>query len=171
MTKTCLHIIALAAVCSTSAWAQAPLTPGPRSAPRPNPQTTVSTATSGATSITLAGCLYRSAQVPGTTGARAGSDEFVLADASTRPAAAAETGAAGTSGRVPPTGNMYEVERLPAERLRALVGKRVELSGKIDTDGAERPAVDPADDRLPEFEAVSIREIAGTCPATPAPRR
>ena len=48
-----------------------------------------------------------------------------------------------------------------------LVGKRVEITGHIDADpdhltGAARDVTD-----LPELETASIREVSGTCPATP----
>jgi hypothetical protein len=76
---------------------------------------------------------------------------------------------------------MYKVESIPDERLKGLVGKRVEVTGKIDPEGfpatnrpgAATPDKGPGPDQinLPEFEAASIREIPGTCPATPAPRK
>ena len=44
--------------------------------------------------------------------------------------------AVGTSGTVPSTGNMYKVENIPDGRLKALVGKRVEVSGRIDPEDA-----------------------------------
>jgi hypothetical protein len=86
---------------------------------------------------------------------------------------------------MPATGNMYKVENLPDERLKKLVGKRVEVTGRIDPEGlpaAARPGVGtgaptrdlglgPDEISLPEFEAASIREISGTCPATPAAPR
>jgi hypothetical protein len=74
---------------------------------------------------------------------------------------------------------MYKVEKIPDEQLKALVGKRVEVTGRIDPEGAGtgRPAAGATPDRglgpdkinLPEFEAASIREVSGACPATPAP--
>lgn len=183
------------ALFSTAALAasQAPQNPGQQTAPRPNPQTPAPTATAGQTTTTLNGCLYREAQVPGRTpniAERAGVlEDYILADA-TMPAGQGQPGATpratGTSGTVPTTGNMYKVEDIPDERLKALVGKRVEVTGRIDPEGApwsvDRPGgttgaatpdrgVGPDRINLPEFEASSIREIAGTCPATPAPRK
>jgi hypothetical protein len=77
----------------------------------------------------------------------------------------------------------FKLEHADDEKLQALVGKRVEVTGKIDAeagDTANRPAATgtagaPATDRnvgpdqieLPEFEVTSIKEVAGTCPATP----
>jgi hypothetical protein len=76
---------------------------------------------------------------------------------------------------------MYKVEDVADEKLRALVGKRVEVTGRIDPEGGGlgRPAGGPSPDKglgpdsinLPEFEATSIKEVSGTCPATPAPRK
>ena len=86
---------------------------------------------------------------------------------------------------MPASGNMYKVEKIPDERLKALLGKRVEVTGRIDPQRAQAPGrpgaatgaptrdLGPGPDKinLPEFEASSIREIAGTCPATPARRK
>jgi hypothetical protein len=183
------------ALCSTAALAasQAPQNPGQQTAPRPDPQTPAPTATAGQTRTTLVGCLYREAQVPGRTPnvvERAGVlEDYILADAviaagQVRPGAT--PGATGTTGTVPASGNMYKVESIPDERLKALVGKKVEVTGRIDPEGlpapvgrpgaatgAPTPDRGPGPDQvnLPEFEASSIREIAGTCPATPAPRK
>jgi hypothetical protein len=147
-------------------------------------------ATAQQPTTTLVGCLYREDQVPGrkpNVAERAGVlEDYILADASmpsgqARPGAT--PGATGTAGTVPTQGNMYKVENIPDERLKALVGKRVEVSGKIDAEGSpasrSNPTGAPTPDRglgpdqinLPEFEAASIREISGTCPAAPAPRK
>jgi hypothetical protein len=130
------------------------------------------------------GCLYRESQVPGRTPTvveRAGVlEDYILADAAmpapARPGTPPQ--AVGTSGTVPSTGNMYKVENIPDERLKALVGKRVEVSGRIDPEdaglgGAAAPDRGPGPDdvNLPEFEAASIRELSGTCPAAPASRK
>jgi hypothetical protein len=107
-------------------------------------------------------------------------EDYILADATmpapTRPGT--PPAAVGTSGSVPSTGNMYKVENVPDDRLKALVGKRVEVSGRIDPEkgglgGAASADRGPGPDQvnLPEFEASSIREIGGTCPAAPAPRK
>ena len=65
--------------------------------------------------------------------------------------------------------------------LGVMVGKRVEVTGKIDAErsAAGQPTVAPTPDRgpgpdaisLPEFEAASIREISGMCAPTPAAAR
>jgi hypothetical protein len=133
---------------------------------------------------TLSGCLYREAQVPGRTpnvAERAGIlEDYILADATAASTASATSGATGTSGAARPvTGTMYKVERIADDQLKALVGKRVEVTGKIDPEGTPaRPAgaqpdrsLSPDTVNLPEIEAASIREISGACPATPAPLR
>jgi hypothetical protein len=140
---------------------------------------------------TLTGCVYRENDVPGrkpNIAERAGVlEDYILADArvkggGTRDKSSESTpGAAGTSGMA---GSMYKLEKIPDERLRAVVGKRVEVTGRIDAERGDRPAgttggeakepdksAGPDRVELPEFEVTSIREIAGTCPATPAPRR
>jgi hypothetical protein len=132
------------------------------------------------TTMTLAGCLYREEQVPGrkpNVAEKAGVlEDYILADASI----AGGTKPGLISGSTPASGNMYKVEGPSDERLKSLVGKRVEITGRIDPEGgpgaspgAPRPdrGLGPDSVNLPEFEATSIRDIAGTCPAAPAPRK
>jgi hypothetical protein len=137
--------------------------------------------TRGTAQTTLTGCLYNERDVPGRTpnvAEKAGVlEDFILADV-TMPAApsggsrATTPGVAGTSGTAP---TMYKVENIADETLRGLVGKRVEVAGRID---AERGQTAPTPDKgigpdrinLPEFEASSIKEVTGTCPAKPAGR-
>jgi hypothetical protein len=121
--------------------------------------------------VTLAGCLYREDQVPGrkpNVAERAGVlEDYILA------------GASNTATKKPPTaGNMYKVEGPSDEQLKALVGKPVEVTGRIDPEGVGKTPGTPNRDRglgpdtinLPEFEASAIRGSSGSCPATPAPR-
>ena len=75
---------------------------------------------------------------------------------------------------------MFKLELIADEKLKAAVGKRVEVTGRIDAEAGDRksaaaPAVSPTDKAigrdaidLAEFEVVSMREVAGSCPATPA---
>ena len=150
----------------------------------PAPTTPAAASTVAQTTATLVGCLYRENQVPGRTPTvveRAGVlEDYILADAMmpapARPGTPPQ--AVGTSGTVPSTGNMYKVENIPDERLKALVGKRVEVSGRIDPEDAGLGGAatrdrgpGPDDVNLPEFEAASIRELSGTCPAAPAARK
>ncbi len=161
--------------------ASQPQYPPPQTPPR-TPAATVEQA-----KTTLTGCLYREDQVPGRKPNVAESagvlEDYILADASasgtpTKPSAA--PGATGTAGTTPKSGNMYKVEGPPDEKLKALVGKRVEVTGRIDPEGGPGASPGtPKPDRglgpdqinLPEIEATSIREVSGTCPAAPAPRK
>ena len=194
MTIGTLTLFATAALSAAQA-AQAP-SPQPSTPPRQTqpstqepsdrstPQSPPTATTTAQTTATLVGCLYRESQVPGRTPnvvERAGVlEDYILADATMPPATRPGTppGAVGTSGAVPSTGNMYKVENVPDERLKALVGKRVEVSGRIDPEdaglgGASTRDRGPGPDQvnLPEFEASSIREVSGTCPAVPASRK
>ena len=133
-----------------------------------SPQNPIRPATSGLTTTVLVGCLYRETQVSGKPGDY---DDYILADATTPPAGPSRpnptTGVTGTSGIVPSTGNMYEVENVRDFRLDAFVGMRVELEGTIDPGGSG--GSDQA--HLPNFEAKTIRAVDGTCPPNPAPRK
>ena len=142
---------------------------------------TPASASQATASTTLSGCLYREEQVPGRKPnpvERAGIlEDYILADASV---ASTQKGPQGLTGNTPASGNMYKVEGPSDERLKALVGKRVEVMGKIDPEGGpgaspgkprEDRGIGPDKINLPEFEATSIREISGTCPATPAARK
>jgi hypothetical protein len=150
-----------------------------------NPPPTQS-ATSVKPTTTLVGCLYREDQVPGrkpNAAERAGIlEDYILADASvaTGDAKTGTPGTAGTSGTsaAPASGNMYKIEGPSDDKLKPLVGKRVEVAGRIEPTGGRtdthtpgaRPNTGPGRDQieLPEFEASSIREVSGTCPANPA---
>ncbi len=160
--------------------AQAPQDAGqPQTAPRPTTQSPTATAQQPTT--TLVGCLYREDQVPGrqpNVAERAGVlEDYILADAA-MPSGQAKPGTAvGTSGTAPSSGTMYKVEGPADEQLKALVGKRVEVTGRADPQrgpgGAPAAATPdrgpgPDDINLPEFEAASIKETSGTCPATPS---
>jgi hypothetical protein len=135
---------------------------------------------------TLTGCVYREEDVPGRApnpAERAGVlEDYILAEVSapgkTSPSPTSTPGATGTSGIAQ---KMYKLELVDDEKLKTLVGKRVEVIGRIDAEAgdATKPAearpTTPTDkaigrDRidLPEFEVSTIREIAGTCPAKPS---
>lgn len=163
-------------------------TPTQQPTPRPSePQATApSQAETGTTK--LFGCVYRERDVPGRSpnvAEQAGVlEDYILADASmtNEPSSATPSttpGATGTSGTAH---KMYKLERIPDEQLKAMVGKRVEVTGKIDAEAgdARKPAgtagttpqpdksVGPDQINLPEFEVTSIRETTGSCPAKPS---
>ena len=159
---------------------------------RPQNPPTDATAQAPMAETTLSGCVYKEQDVPGRTpdvAERAGvMEDYILADVkpagqeSTSPSSAtpgAAPGVAGTAGAMP---RMYKLEKIADERLRAVIGKRVEVTGRIDADrgdvakgpaGAQPQAdknIGPDKIELPEFEVTEIREVAGTCPAKPAGR-
>jgi hypothetical protein len=153
----------------------------PDQAQKPSQETVTTTVTT-----TLIGCLYNEDQVPGRTpnvAERAGIlEDYILANATVK-TGQGKPGATGTSGTVPASGGMYKIEKIADEKLKALVGKKVEVTGRIDPQhaqkagpgsatGAPTPDVGPSPDRinLPELEASSIREISGQCPAKPEMR-
>jgi hypothetical protein len=140
--------------------------------------------------VTLSGCVYREQDVPGrapNVAERAGIlEDYILAEVTpSQPQGTPSTstpGAAGTSGTVK-AGTMYKLELIEDEKLRAVVGKRVEVTGRIDAEAGDKtataatPPTTQTDrvigrDRidLPEFEVTSIREVTGTCPAKPSAR-
>lgn len=155
-----------------SAQAQAPT-------PQPGPQTQSAQAAPTATT-TIVGCVYEEKDVPGRSpniAERAGIlEDYILAEV--RPAASAP-GAVGTSGAAQ-LGTMYKLEHADDSKLKAVVGKRVEVTGRVDResgDSTARPSATPAPsgadkaigrDRvdLAEFEVVSLKEVSGACPAT-----
>ena len=180
-----LTLFTTAALSVEAAQTPSASSPPPRQTQPSTQQPTTGSATTVAqTTATLVGCLYRESQVPGrkpTVVEQAGVlEDYILAGATmpapTRPGT--PPAAVGTSGTTPSTGNMYKVENIPDDRLKALVGKQVEVTGRIDPEDAGLgggPARDrgpgPDDVNLPEFEAASIREVSGTCPAVPASRK
>ena len=126
----------------------------------------------------MVGCLYREDQVPGRSpnvAERAGVlEDYILVDAA--PASGAQrsgtpAGATSATGATAASGRMFKVEGIDDDRLKAMVGKRVEVSGRVDADveGRQDKSVGPDRINLPEFEAQSIREVSGECPATPRP--
>jgi hypothetical protein len=117
--------------------------------------------------------------------------QFVLAEVPSSPIAAARAAAPGdapgttpspigTSGTSAP---VYRLQLVDADKLKTLVGRRVEVVGRVATPSgdhidasAARPGT-PADrilgperSNIVELDVTSIREVAGTCPQTPDPR-
>lgn len=112
-------------------------------------------------------------------------EDYILAVVKAASASGTQ-GAVGTSGStatgasVIGANRMHKLEFVDDGKLKTLVGKRVEVSGRIDaeagdatgqnakpTTGADRVIGRDTID-LAEFEVTSIREVSGTCPATPS---
>lgn len=162
--------------------AQQPSQPAPTATQR---TTEPRAAASMAGNMTYVGCLYKDKDVPGRTPNVAEKvgimEDYILADAAPKSGASATPGATGTSGTAGAAASasakkMFKVERIDDDQLKSLVGKRVEVVGKIEDDDAKEGAVAKTDKNpvspdaidLPEFEATSIRAVDGTCPATPS---
>ena len=135
---------------------------------------------------TITGCVYQEKDVPGRApdpAERVGVlEDYILAEIS--PAEAAKP--TGTSGSTRPTTfSMCKLEKAADSQLKAMVGKRVEVTGKVDAEKGDTTGQPPASaqtnktdqvvghDRidLPEFEVASIRAISGSCPAKPSMSR
>jgi hypothetical protein len=141
-------------------------------------------------STTLTGCVYREQDVPGRSpnvAERAGVlEDYILAEVTpSQPQGAPSTATPGTTGTsgTAKSGAMYKLELVDDAKLKAAVGKRVEVIGRIDAEAGDKTATSPTPpttptDRaigrdtidLPEFEVTSIREVPGTCPAKPSAR-
>jgi hypothetical protein len=151
-------------------------------APQPStqpaqPRTQTPTAQVASQSTTITGCVYQEKDVPGRSpniAEKAGIlEDYILAEI--RPAAPSATpGAAGTAGAAQ-LGTMYKLEHADDSKLKALVGKRVEVTGRIDRESGDSTA-SPADKTigrdkvdLAEFEVASIKEVSGACPANAKP--
>ena len=181
--RSSIRASAIAILCSgVGVFAQAGATP---QAPRPSTETTPAAAAASQASTTLSGCVYRERDVPGRTpnlAERAGVlEDYILAEVSSGTSSAGSStagapGAVGTSGTK--SGAMYKLEQVDDEKLKSMVGKRVEVTGRIDSEAGDKaPAAAPSatdqsvgPDRinLAEFEVASIKEVSGTCPATPS---
>jgi hypothetical protein len=131
---------------------------------------------------TLIGCVYQEKDVPGRApniAERAGLlEDYILAELS--PAEAAKpTGTAGSA--MPTTYSMYKLEKVADSQLKAMVGKRVEVTGTLDVkakDSTGQPSASVETNKtdkiighdridLPEFEVSRMRAVEGSCPAKP----
>jgi hypothetical protein len=136
-----------------------------------------------AATTTLQGCVYEEKDIPGRTpnvAEKAGVMEDYILVTSENPSATA-----GTTGTNPPTaapatgtmsmaGKAFKLEQIADERLKAVVGKRVEVTGRVDAEAKAATGVKPDQNpgspdkiELPEFEVTALKEVEGTCPATP----
>ncbi len=195
---------AVMAMSISSLGAQTPQQP-PTQPPTTQPPTTQmpAPATASAQSMattTIQGCVYKEQDIPGRSpnvAEKAGvMEDYILVastDASTSTAGATGTtppataGTSGTTGGTMAPSRAFKLEKIADERLRAVVGKRVEVTGRVDAERGDSAATStatgtagaPARDNnmgpdkieLPEFEVTSLREVAGTCPATPSIRK
>ena len=183
------HVLigALAAVCTAAAvGAQSPQDAGQQQRPaQPQSEQPTQTDTGKGATTTLTGCVYRERDVPGRTpnvAEKAGVlEDYILADvkmSGSQSATGSTPGATGTTGTAR---TMYKLEQIEDERLQKVVGKRVEVTGRIDAEAGDKRAATPgaaatAPDRsvgpdqveLPEFEVTSMREVSGSCPAKPS---
>jgi hypothetical protein len=173
--------------------AMAAQTPSGSQAPATSASQPSAAADKGTTVLT--GCVYREKDVPGrapNVAEKSGVlEDYILADV--KPSASASAGSStgtsgtgtsgttGTSGAATgKSGAMYKLEKIADEQLRAAVGKRVEVTGRIDAEstdaksatGASTTPTESAVGRdavnLPEFEVSSMKQISGSCPATPS---
>ncbi|HVL68276.1 MAG TPA: hypothetical protein VM364_13520 [Vicinamibacterales bacterium] len=173
-------------------------TTGSQDPQTPQPQTQQQMTTQAEGTTTLRGCVYKEEDVPGrapNVAERAGVLEDYILVTTDANATAGTSGTTGTTGTTPPTtttpetagtagtvssAKAFKLEHAPDTQLRSLVGKMVEVTGKVDAERSDTKAAGttgaPARDRvpgnpdqieLPEFEVTSIREVEGTCPAKP----
>jgi len=168
--------------------AQTPQQP-PAQPPTTQPPATQAPAAAAApqdvATTTIQGCVYKEQDIPGRTPditEKAGVLEDYILVASVNPSTPTGTsGTAGTAG-VMAAPKAFKLEKIADEQLRAVVGKRVEVTGRVDAERGDKAAGTagaPAPDKnmgpdkieLSEFEVTSMREVEGTCPASPMIRK
>jgi len=183
MARNCFHVSAVAVLFSGVLIAQAAASG--QAQPTSQPRTAATQPTT-----TLSGCVYQEKDVPGrapNVAERAGIlEDYILAEVTpSQPQGTPSTATPGTTGTsgTAKSGAMYKLELVDDAKLKAMVGKRVEVTGRIDAEAGDRtptsptPPTTPTDraigrDRidLPEFEVTSIKEVTGTCPPKPSVR-
>jgi hypothetical protein len=116
-----------------------------------------------AQNITVTGCLYRPEDVPALSPREAprvsAPDRYVLVKAPALPNAPVPE-----ANQPPGTvsgANMFQLSVLPSAQLKALIGTRVEVTGRL--------MQKPDDGTLPEIGTAMIKAIEGVCPVAPAP--
>jgi hypothetical protein len=143
----------------------------PPSNPQNPPQTRQPAAQEQKT-VTVEGCLMREQDVPGrkpNVAERAGVlEDYILASAkmikgsapqgSREPAKPGEP--TGTSGKLSP---MYDVKGIDDEKLKPLVGKRVQIDGTF-ADVTKSPTPGGTED-LVDIRGTAIRPASGECPS------
>jgi len=179
--RTRLILSGAAAFLCAGVLSAAQITPQGGRPPQPTTQQPRPTASAGP-STTFTGCLYREDSIPGRTpnvAEKAGVlEDYILTDATPaadsnrapdRPVAGGGQPAAGASAGLA-TGRMYKVTKLEDERLKALIGKRVDVTGTVKLDADVEPGEKPENfENLPNIEGTAIREASGgaPCPSTP----
>ena len=124
-------------------------------------------------SMSLTGCLYREwdvpARLPNTAEKLEVLQGYVVADARIVGQGSSAPGRVGGTG-----GRTYKVEGIPDVQLETLVGKRVEIAGRVETDDEDGSR--PDRNSLPrdlldfsDFVASSVREVAGGTACSPKP--
>lgn len=145
----------------------------PPQTPPQTPATPPAAAAQPAATVTVEGCLVREADVPGrkpNVAERAGvledyiltSVKMVKGTAPKQAAAQPKAGEAptGTSGMQPV---MYEVKGIDDEKLKSLVGRRVQIEGTFeDLSETTKPATP---EHLADIKGTVIRQVSGECPA------
>jgi hypothetical protein len=122
-----------------------------------------------AATVTVEGCLVREQDVPGrkpNVAERAGVlEDYILTNTKIVKGSAPQASAAkpgetvGTAG----TAQMYDVKGLSGDKLKELVGKRVQIEGAF-ADVSRSPAAGASED-LVDIQGTTIRAAAGDCPA------
>jgi hypothetical protein len=160
---------------------QPPQSQPPQTQPPQTAQPPATAPAQSADATTVQGCVYKEADVPGRTpnvAEKAGmGEDYILV------ASASSSGTAGTSGTTPPAGTAgtagmgsapgkaYKLGKIADEQLKAVVGKRVEVTGRVDAGSGAAAGTAGAPAKLPDFEVTSIKEVEGSCPAMPNIRK
>ena len=155
----CTGVAAMAL--AISAAAQAPAT-----AQNPKPASPAASQAASAAAVTIEGCLVREQDVPGRkpdVAERVGvGEDYILMSTKIVKGADKPTGTSGTAG----PSRMYQVKGIDDERLKALVGKRVQVEGALnDLDAPATPKPGATD--LADIHGASIRQVSGDCPSKP----
>jgi hypothetical protein len=120
--------------------------------------------------VTIEGCLVREADVPGrkpNIAERQGvMEDYILTSTKvvkgSAPEATRPTGTTGTAGTL----RMYQVKGINDEKLKALLGKRVQVEGTLaDLDEPAKPSAGSED--IADIQGSSVRQVSGECPAKP----
>src|SRR5262249_48265173 len=113
-----------------------------------------------ASSVTIVGCVYQEKDVPGRApnpAERAGIlEDYILAELT--PAEASKPTATSGSGNIPTTYSMYKLEKASDSQLKAMVGKRVEVTGRVDAEAKDSTGQPPASSQTSKTDRVIGRD-------------